>query len=228
MAVDHRTPRYPAEVSLIGRARDVLPFQYREFAKFFVAGAVCWTFDAVTFTVLSHTVLSGHVLVSKIISTTLSIALSYALNREWSFNRRGGRRMHREAALFFIVNGCALGINLVPLWVSHYAIGINTANGYSHLTMSVWDWISANVIGTAIAMVFRYWAYRRLVFPLQISPYDADPPENHSYALRHRRARQVVAGGADHVRSDPAPSASVGLDEIPEAPQRPGATPTPI
>ena len=228
MTADHRTPRYPAEVSLIGRARDVLPFQYQEFAKFFVAGAVSWTFDAVIFTVLSHTVLIGHVLVSKIISTTLSIVLSYALNREWSFNRRGGRRMHREATLFFVVNGCALAINLVPLWVSHYAIGINTANGYSHLTMSIWDWISANVIGTAIAMAFRYWAYRRLVFPLQISPYDAEPPGYHPYALRHRRVRLATTGGEDRVRSDGAPSAPVGLDEISEASHRPGVKPTTI
>jgi putative flippase GtrA len=96
------------------------------------------------------------------------------LNREWSFSRRGGREMHHEAMLFFLINGLALGLNLVPLAVSHYLIGINLADGYARLTVSIADWVSANIIGTLVAMIFRYWAYRHLVFPNELLQPDVD------------------------------------------------------
>ena len=63
----------------------------------------------------------------------------------------------------------ALVVNLVPLGLSHYAFGINSSH-YSKLTVSIVDFIAANVIGTLIAMAFRYWAYRRWVFPDELTP----------------------------------------------------------
>lgn len=152
-------------MSLVERVRAILPPRYREFAKFLIVGGTAWIVDAGIFTLLSHTVLDKKVLTSKIISVLISIMVSYVLNREWSFNTRGGREMHHEAMLFFLVNGLALGINLIPLAVSHYLIGINLGNGYGRLTVSIADWVSANIIGTLVAMGFRYWAYRRYVFP---------------------------------------------------------------
>ena len=35
----------------------------------------------------------------------------------------------------------------------------------SLLIQEVADFVSANVIGTLLAMVFRWWAFRRYVFP---------------------------------------------------------------
>lgn len=155
-------------MNLIERVRAALPPQYREFSKFLVVGGAAWVVDAGLFTVLSHTVLDHKVLTSKIVSILVSTIVSYVLNREWSFSSRGGREVHHEAMLFFLVNGLALGLNLVPLAVSHYLIGINTGHGYAPITVSIADWVSANVVGTAIAMFFRYWAYRRFVFPNEL------------------------------------------------------------
>lgn len=157
------------------RVRAVLPPRYRELAKFLVVGGTAWLVDAGLFTLLSHTVLNNKVLTSKIISILVSTILSYVLNREWSFNTRGGREMHHEAMLFFLVNGLALALNLVPLAVSHYLIGINVGNGYQQLTVSIADWISANIIGTLFGMVFRYWAYRRFVFPEELAEVGEEP-----------------------------------------------------
>ncbi len=157
---------------LIDRVREVLPPRFRELAKFLVVGGFAWIVDAGLFTLLSHTVLDGKVLTSKIISVLVSIIVSYVLNREWSFSARGGRERHHEAMLYFVVNGLALGLNLVPLWLSHYIIGINTLNGYTRFTVSIWDWISANIIGTLIGTAFRYWAYRRYVFPEELTTVD--------------------------------------------------------
>jgi putative flippase GtrA len=166
-------------VSLVDRVRDVLPPKYREFAKFLVVGGIAWIVDTSLFTLLAHTVLTEKVLTCKIISMLVSTVVSYILNREWSFDSRGGRQMPHEALLFFLFNGIGFAINLAPLATSHYLLGINVANGYSAVTVAVADWISANIIGTLFGMLFRYWSYRRWVFPLELSqqPATARPAE---------------------------------------------------
>jgi putative flippase GtrA len=156
-------------VSLVDQVRAILPPRYREFAKFLVVGGVAWVVDAGLFTILTHTVLDNKVLTCKIISMLVSTIVSYVLNREWSFSGRGGREMHHEALLFFLFNGLGFAINLAPLATSHYLLGINLSHGYSRFTVSVADWVAANIVGTLIAMIFRYWSYRRFVFPHEIA-----------------------------------------------------------
>lgn len=157
-------------MTLIDSVRQRLPVKYRELAKFLVVGGTSYVVDVGLFTLLSHTVLAEKVVTAKGISVIVATILSYILNREWSFNSRGGRERHHEAMLFFVVNGIALGLNLVPLAVSQYIFGINTAN-YASLTVTIANFISANVIGTALGMAFRFWAYRKWVFPEELNPH---------------------------------------------------------
>lgn len=155
-------------MSLVESVRALLPPRYREFAKFLVVGGTAWVVDTTIFTILAHTVLSDKILTCKVISMLISTVLSYILNREWSFNTRGGRRMHHEALLFFLFNGIGFALNLAPLATSHYLLGINLDNGYGRLTVTIADWVSANVIGTFFGMLFRYWSYRKFVFPHEL------------------------------------------------------------
>ena len=157
-------------MSLIDTVRQHLPVKYRELAKFLVVGGTSYVVDVGLFTLMSHTVLQNKVITAKAISILVATVLSYILNREWSFSRRGGREKHHEAMLFFLVNGIALGLNLVPLAISQYVIGIQTPT-YSSLTVSIANFISANVIGTILGMAFRFWAYRKWVFPEELSPH---------------------------------------------------------
>jgi putative flippase GtrA len=157
-------------VALIETVRQRLPVKYRELAKFLVVGGTSYVVDVGVFSLLSHTVLSEKVVTAKGISVIIATILSYILNREWSFNSRGGRERHHEAMLFFVVNGIALGLNLVPLAVSQYVLGIQPGS-YSALTVTIANFISANIIGTALGMAFRFWAYRKWVFPEELTPH---------------------------------------------------------
>lgn len=157
-------------MALIETVRQRLPVKYRELAKFLVVGGTSYVVDVGLFSLLSHTVLSEKVVTAKGISVIVATILSYILNREWSFNSRGGRERHHEAMLFFIVNGIALGLNLVPLAVSQYVLGIQPGS-YSALTVTIANFISANIIGTALGMAFRFWAYRKWVFPEELTPH---------------------------------------------------------
>lgn len=165
-------------MSIIETVRQHLPQKYRELAKFLVVGGTAWIVDVGLFTLLSHTILDGKPLTAKAISILVSTVVSYILNREWSFSSRGGRERHHEAALFFLVNGLGLGINLIPLALSRYVFGFQLPH-HPQWVVTFADFVSANLIGTLLAMVFRYWAYRRYVFPEDFSdaPQDRSQPD---------------------------------------------------
>lgn len=168
-------------MTLIDRVREHLPPKYRELAKFMVVGGTSWIIDTALFTLLSHTVLNNKVITAKAISILIATIFSYIANREWSFSHRGGRERHHEAMLFFLVNGLALLINLVPLALSRYVLGFNTAN-YTQFTVTIVDFIAANIVGTLVGMAFRFWAYRRWVFPDELHGPHREAPDGPSDA----------------------------------------------
>ena len=102
--------------------------------------------------------------VSKIIATLVATIVAYVLNREWSFRTRGGRASHHEAMLFFAISGIGIVVTSAPLWVSRYVFGLETPY-VSGVSQEIADFVSAQIIGTLLAMAFRWWAFRRYVFP---------------------------------------------------------------
>jgi putative flippase GtrA len=139
-------------------------YHHRELVKFAVVGGTTFIVDTVLFLGLKHTVLETKPIVSKVIATLIATIVSYVLNREWSFRTRGGRVRHHEAALFFLISGLGIAVTSAPLGVSRYLLDLTTPN-VSSFTQEVADFVSAQVIGTILAMAFRWWAFRRFVFP---------------------------------------------------------------
>jgi putative flippase GtrA len=101
---------------------------------------------------------------AKVVAVLVATVVSYVLNREWSFVARWGRERHHEAALFFMVSGFALVISAAPLYLSRYGLDLRTPV-VSRTRQEVADFVSAQVVGTLLAMGFRWWALRRFVFP---------------------------------------------------------------
>ncbi len=173
-------------MTLIDSLRERMPAKYRELAKFAVVGGVSYIVDIGLFTFLSHTVLENKVITAKAISILVATVVSYVLNREWSFSNRGGRERHHEAMLFFAVNGTALLVNLIPLAISQYVLGFNTMN-HTRLFVSISDFIAANIVGTLLGMAFRFWAYRRWVFPDEMVEVDQEIHEVVEKRKGHRQ-----------------------------------------
>ncbi|HKR49779.1 MAG TPA: GtrA family protein [Pseudonocardiaceae bacterium] len=140
--------------------------RHRELVKFALVGGIAYVVDITLFALLKMTVLEPKPVTAKIIAVLVATIASYVLNREWSFRTRGGRERHHEAALFFLVCGIGLVINATPLWISRYVLDLQVPQ-VSLLAQEAADFASANVIGTAVAMAFRWWAFRRYVFPDQ-------------------------------------------------------------
>ncbi len=132
----------------------------REFSKFGVVGLISLVVDVGLFNLLMFAgggLLADKPLTAKALAVIAATTVSYSLNRNWTFSHRGGHDSRwREYLLFFALNGVAMLITLAVLWFSHYALGLDSPLA---------DNISANVIGLGLGTVFRFWSYRRFVFP---------------------------------------------------------------
>jgi putative flippase GtrA len=138
--------------------------KHRELVKFALVGGTTFVVDTVVFAVLKTTVLAPKPVTAKIIAVLVATIVGYILNRKWSFRTRGGRERHHEAALYFAISGVGMVINAAPLWISRYVFDLQVPF-VSRLTMELADFTSAQIIGTLLAMLFRWWAFRRYVFP---------------------------------------------------------------
>lgn len=143
---------------------EMLLVRHRELVKFVVVGGTCFAITAGVNYLLKLTVLQPNPVTALTIATLVATIVSYVLNREWAFRTRGGRERHHEAALFFLFSGMGVALNSVPLYVSRYVLDLRVPE-VSLLTQEVADFCSGLVVGTLLATVFRWWTFKKWVFP---------------------------------------------------------------
>lgn len=122
--------------------------------RFLVIGALATVVDVGLFNVVHYGLHSGP-LTAKVISTVAGGAVAFVGNRQWSFDDTDGN-VHAQVLAFVVVSVVGLLLALVPLAVARYVLGMT---GVVELN------VAANVLGLALATVFRFWGYRKYVFP---------------------------------------------------------------
>lgn len=147
----------------------IRPFaeRHHELIKFAIVGATTFVIDSSIFYTLKLTVLEPKPVTAKVIAGIVAVIASYILNREWSFRDRGGRERHHEALLFFAVSAVGVLLSMAPLWFSRYVFDLQTPN-VSLAIENIADFLSAYLIGNLLQMAFRFWAFRRWVFPDEV------------------------------------------------------------
>ena len=153
-------PNAPERASLFRRLINQVDRLWHEVAKFGIVGLGAFIIDVGLFNLLRFAGGEGpmydKVLTAKVVSVAVATTFAYFGNRYWTFRHRGRTSFGREYLLFFVLNGVGMLIAVSCLWFSHYALG---------LTSPLADNISANVVGLALGTMFRFWSYRRWVFP---------------------------------------------------------------
>jgi putative flippase GtrA len=91
---------------------------------------------------------------AKAISTIIAMVVTYLGSRFWTFKHRENQALGREATLFIV-------LNLVGLVIAEAVIALVTYGFGRHSQL---EYNAASVIGTGLATVFRYFAYRKWVF----------------------------------------------------------------
>ena len=153
-----------ATIARLPRAIRPYAERHHELIKFAIVGGTTFIIDSAIFYTLKLTILEPKPVTAKIISGIVAVIASYILNREWSFRDRGGRERHHEALLFFGVSAVGVLLSMAPLYFSSYVLQLRVPD--VSLTMeNIADFVSAYVIGNLLQMAFRFWAFRRWVFP---------------------------------------------------------------
>ena len=128
--------------------------RFGEVFRFLVTGGLAYLTDVLVFNVL---LFSGvHHLTSRVISSVIAIGIAFVGSRYYTWAHRRSEHPGREYAMFFFLSAVAAGIQVGCLWLSHDLMG---------LTSPLADNLSSNVVGMALAMVFRFLTFRSLVFP---------------------------------------------------------------
>lgn len=154
--------------SLYSWCRGLVSTLWREAAKFGVVGGVAFVIDIVGMNILIETMLPDRVGTAKFLSGGIATLFAWVGNRWWTFRHRQSRPVGHEAALFFSASLVGLTINTVYLWFTHYVLGMD-----SRLADNI-----NGIIGIGFGTMFRFWAYRRFVFPGE-HPGDAENAMSH-------------------------------------------------
>lgn len=92
---------------------------------------------------------------AKVISTVASVIVAWLGNKLWTYGDRTTGSNLRGFILFVVVNAIGMVITVLPLGVTWYVLNLRDPISYN---------ISTNIVGIALAMAFRFYAYRTWVF----------------------------------------------------------------
>ena len=154
LTLEPEKPYYPLSVRIFNL--DIS----REAAKYLVVGSIGFAIDIGLFNLISIVQIAqlgeSTPLSNKVLSVSLAVAFTYLGNSRWTFSLRTGRSEgFGRIARYVLVNIAGLLITLIPLYISRYVLGIDSL---------VADNISGSIIGTALAVAFRFLANRYWVF----------------------------------------------------------------
>ncbi|WP_410674869.1 GtrA family protein [Amycolatopsis sp. cmx-4-68] len=141
----------------------------RELFRFAVVGLAAYGVTLLGDYSLKLTVLREKPVTALFLATVVATAFAYVLSRRWSFAARGGHGRLREATAFFAVNAGAVAVNLVPPLVSRYVLHLSVPH-VSFLAQEIADFVAGMVLGTLSGTAFRWFGYRRWVFPRSAPP----------------------------------------------------------
>lgn len=144
-----------AEVDVPVRDRRALP----EGVRFAVIGMFSTAVTIVVFNLLVHTgerpILLDHPIEAYVLGMAVGTVVSFAGNRWWVFDAGDSPDLLRELVRFVLVNVAATALPSLCLAITRYVFDLRSVAA---------DNISANVVGLLLATLFRYWAYKVLVF----------------------------------------------------------------
>jgi putative flippase GtrA len=155
----HADGTYTPPVRLLDRLGTPWQVLVKEISAFGVVGVVNLFIDVGLFNLLHFRVGLGPT-TSNVLSAGVATTISYFANRHWSFSHRARTGLRREYTLFIVINLVALGISSLVIAFTYYVISATDP-----FALNV-----AKILGIGIGTVFRFWSYKRYVFPPHEQP----------------------------------------------------------
>ncbi|WP_239153689.1 GtrA family protein [Virgisporangium aliadipatigenens] len=147
-APDVETPRG------LGRFRHLV----HELGKFGTVGGISFIVDTAIFLTLQKA--DFEPLTAATISMVIAASVAFVGNRFWTWRDRERTGLRREYSLYFIFNLIGLLITLACLGITTYGLGaiwpVFSSDGA--------EFVAKQIVGTGLGTLFRFWAYRNIVF----------------------------------------------------------------
>ena len=124
-----------------------------EVAKFGVVGAIAFVVATVGTNLLHFRAGLGP-LTSNVFATIAGTCVAFFGNRYWTFRYREGSTLARDYAVFILLNGIGLGIQLVVIGFTYYLLDMHGKLAYN----------VALIFGIGLGTLFRFWSYRRWIW----------------------------------------------------------------
>ncbi|MEU1203286.1 GtrA family protein [Streptomyces sp. NPDC005813] len=147
--------------SLTLRMRDAIGGIWREAAAFGLVGALALLVDTGAYNLLvfglpgvAGAPMRSTPVQASAIATGVAMIVSWAGNRYWTYRHRRHENVTRELALFVFVNIVGLVITAGTVALSRQLMGCECVLGDN----------AARLFGWAVATLFRFFTYRRVVF----------------------------------------------------------------
>jgi putative flippase GtrA len=138
------------------------------------AFAVIGAANSVLYFVIFNLMMTMGAVKATILANAVTVVLAYVAHRYWTYRSRQKTQVRREAVLF-------IGFNLAGTVIQSGVVGVAKYGfGLSETTDRLWLNV-ATMVGIGMGMVFRFWAYRTLVF--RPHPADHAPPTTAVEAL---------------------------------------------
>ncbi|WEK59872.1 MAG: GtrA family protein [Candidatus Microbacterium colombiense] len=134
-----------------------------QLASFGGVGLLAFIVDVGGYNLLRATIMPDQVIWAKVLSVAIATGVAWLGHRYLTFRTTRRPAVAKELLLFLLANGGGLLLAAGSLFVSHYVLGFTSALA---------DNIAGNVIGLILGTLFRYFAYRFLVFR---TPQEATP-----------------------------------------------------
>lgn len=132
---------------------------FRKGGAFLVVGGIGFLVDAGTYNLLVFWGGEGPMfhapLPAKIISIAVATVVTYFGNKWWTYSDHEGGDGARHILIYALLNVVAIGLQLGCLGFSRYVLGLDSPLA---------DNISGTLVGQAVALGFRFWAYGKFVF----------------------------------------------------------------
>ncbi len=160
-----------------------------EAARFGVVGTIAFLVTIVGTNLLHFRAGLGP-LTSNAIATVVGTCVSFVGNRYWTFRHREGSTLARDYAVFFVLNGIGLGIQLVCVGFAYYLLNMHGKLAYN----------IALIFGIGLGTLFRFWSYRQWVWlapPVAEAVAGGGQPSSVGSRVAARSAARPPASGGD-------------------------------
>jgi len=165
----------------VASINSVLPHRLRNLAPEAVAFGMIGVVNALLYFAIFNLTMAMGAVKATVVATAITTTLAYVGHRYWTYRGRSKSAVRREYVLFVGFNVAGMLIQSGVIAVGKYGFGLNETRD------RIWFNV-ATLAGITLATMFRFWAYRTLVF--RPHPADHAPPTTAAEALAEAYAEE--------------------------------------